>query len=56
MQAQTNYSQALYGYLNSLIQLRLASGDLDRGTVEEISKWLTETVKSSGREAAKTTG
>lgn len=39
--AQTNYSQGRYAYLNSLIQLRLASGDLDRSTIEEMNKWLT---------------
>ncbi|MEY4762511.1 MAG: hypothetical protein RLZZ200_2367 [Pseudomonadota bacterium] len=53
MQAQTNYSQALYAYLNSLIQLRLASGDLDRATIEEINKWLTEAVQSAGRSGAR---
>ena len=37
---QTSYSQSRYTYLNNLIQLRLASGDLDRGTIEEINKWL----------------
>jgi outer membrane protein len=37
---QTAYSQSRYTYLNNLIQLRLASGDLDRGTIEEVNKWL----------------
>lgn len=37
---QTAYSQSRYTYLNNLIQLRLAAGDLDRGTIEEINKWL----------------
>ncbi|MEP7314096.1 MAG: TolC family outer membrane protein [Pseudomonadota bacterium] len=40
-QAQTDYAQSRYTYLNNLIQLRLASGDLDRTTLEEINKWLT---------------
>ncbi|HEV7632054.1 MAG TPA: TolC family outer membrane protein, partial [Steroidobacteraceae bacterium] len=40
-QAQTDYAQSRYNYLNSLIQLRLASGDLDRSTIEEVNKWLT---------------
>ncbi len=53
MQAQTNYSQALYAYLNSLIQLRLASGDLDRGTIEDVNKWLTEAVQANGRSVTK---
>lgn len=37
---QTAYSQSRYTYLNNLIQLRLAAGDLDRGTIEEVNKWL----------------
>jgi outer membrane protein len=41
--AQTNYSSAKYSYLNNLIQLRLAAGDLDRATLEEINRWLTVT-------------
>jgi outer membrane protein len=41
VQAQTNYSQARYAYLNNVIQLRLAAGDLDRKTIEEINAWLT---------------
>jgi outer membrane protein len=51
-QAQTNYSQARYAYLNSLIQLRLASGDLDRMTVAEVNKWLTVSVPSTARDPA----
>lgn len=43
IQAQTNYSAAKYAYLNNLVQLRLASGDLDRSTLEEINRWLTVT-------------
>jgi outer membrane protein len=41
VQAETNYSASKYAYLNNLITLRLASGDLDRGTIEEINRWLT---------------
>ncbi len=41
VQAQSQYSRSKYSYLNNLVQLRLASGDLDRGTIEEIIKWLT---------------
>jgi outer membrane protein len=41
IQAQTNYSQSRYSYLNNVIALRLAAGDLDRRTIEEINKWLT---------------
>ncbi len=43
IQAETNYSSAKYAYLNNMIQLRLASGDLDRGTIEEINRLLTVT-------------
>lgn len=38
--AETNYSAAKYSYLNNLISLRLAAGDLDRKTLEEINRWL----------------
>jgi outer membrane protein len=41
IQAQTNYSQSRYSYLNNVIALRLAAGDLDRRTIEDINKWLT---------------
>jgi outer membrane protein len=45
IQAQTNYSQSRYTYLNSLIQLRLASGDLDRETLAGINQWLQATAQ-----------
>jgi outer membrane protein len=38
--AETNYSAAKYSYLNNLISLRLAAGDLDREAIEEINRWL----------------
>lgn len=41
IQAETNYSSAKYSYLNNLIALRLAAGDLDRESLEEINRWLT---------------
>jgi outer membrane protein len=41
VQAETNYSAAKYSYLNNLITLRVAAGDLDRKTLEEINGWLT---------------
>jgi outer membrane protein len=41
IQAQTSYSAAKYSYLNNMIQLRLAAGDLDRATIEQINRWLT---------------
>ncbi len=41
IQAQTTYSAAKYSYLNNMIQLRLAAGDLDRSTIEQVNKMLT---------------
>jgi len=41
--AQTQYSSAKYSYLNNVIQLRLAAGNLDRSTIEEINRLLTVT-------------
>ena len=52
IQAQTNYSQGRYAYLNSLVQLRLASGDLDRETIAEINKWLTVKVPATPQDPA----
>jgi outer membrane protein len=42
VQAQTNYAQAKYGYLNNIVALRLASGALDVETVKQINGWLEE--------------
>ena len=42
MQARTNYAQAKYGYLNNIIALRLAAGNLDRATIKQINGWLVE--------------
>jgi outer membrane protein len=41
IQAQTTYSAAKYSYLNNMIQLRLAAGDLDRSTIEQVNRMLT---------------
>jgi outer membrane protein len=41
IQAQTSFSAAKYSYLNNMIQLRLAAGDLDRSIVEQINRMLT---------------
>jgi outer membrane protein len=38
----TNYAQAKYGYLNDIVALRLAAGNLDRSTIELINGWLIE--------------
>ena len=40
--AQTNYSQAKYGYLNDIVALRLAAGNLDPTTIQQINSWLVE--------------
>jgi hypothetical protein len=42
VQAETNYAQAKYGYLDNIVSLRLAAGSLDRRTVEMINSWLNE--------------
>ena len=42
VQAQTNYAQAKYGYLNNIIVLRLAAGNLERATIAQINGWLAE--------------
>jgi outer membrane protein len=42
VQAQLNYAQARYGYLNDIVLLRLAAGNLDRGLIEQINGWLAE--------------
>ena len=41
VQAQTNYAQAKYNYLNNIVALRLAAGNLSRTTVTEINGWLS---------------
>jgi outer membrane protein len=42
LQDDTNYAQARYGYLNGIVSLRLAAGNLDRNTIELINSWLIE--------------
>jgi outer membrane protein len=42
VQAQTSYAQAKYGYLNNIVALRLAAGNLDVETVKLINGWLAE--------------
>lgn len=42
LQDDTNYAQAKYGYLNGIVSLRLAAGNLDRSTIELINSWLIE--------------
>ena len=52
VQAQTDYSHSRYDYINDIINLRLASGALDRQTLEDINRWLDETVPTSAAPAA----
>jgi outer membrane protein len=40
VQAQTDYAGSRYDYIVSIIQLRLASGNLSRSDVTEVNKWL----------------
>jgi len=42
VQAQTNYAQAKYAYLNNIIALRLAAGNLDRATIAQVNSWLVQ--------------
>ena len=42
LQDDTNYAQAKYGYLNDIVSLRFAAGNLDRGIIEQINSWLVE--------------
>ncbi len=41
VQAQTNYAQARYTYLLDIVQLQLAAGTLNLGTIQQINRWLT---------------
>jgi outer membrane protein len=40
VQAQTDYAGSRYDYIVSIVQLRLAAGNLSRGDVVEVNKWL----------------
>lgn len=42
LQDDTNYAQAKYAYLNDLVSLHLAAGNLNRATLEQINSWLVE--------------
>ena len=52
VQAQTNYAQAKYGYLNNVVALRQAAGNLDRKTIDEINGWLAPPVPPAAEPAA----
>jgi outer membrane protein len=40
VQAQTDYAVSRYDYIVSVIQLRLAAGNLSQSDVTEVNKWL----------------
>jgi outer membrane protein len=42
LQDDTNFAVAKYAYLNDIVSLRLAAGNLNRGTIEEVNGWLVE--------------
>jgi outer membrane protein len=44
VQAETDYATARYDYIVSVLQLRLAAGNLDRTQLTELNGWLTLTV------------
>jgi outer membrane protein len=41
VQAETDYANSRYDYIVSVLQLRLAAGNLDRAQLTEINNWLT---------------
>jgi outer membrane protein len=47
VQAQTNYSQSRYDYLQTVIALRQAAGNLDQKTLEEMNALLTVTTPTA---------
>jgi outer membrane protein len=47
VQAQTDYSGSRYDFIVSLVQLRLAAGNLDREQLVEINNWLTSSAPTS---------
>jgi outer membrane protein len=49
VQAQTDYSGSRYDFIVSIIQLRLAAGNLDRLQLEQINGWLGVTAPTSQR-------
>ncbi len=45
--AQTAYLQSRYDYLQNVVALRLAAGNLDAQTLEELNRLLTEKVSAA---------
>ena len=51
VQAKTDYSGSRYDYIVSVLQLRLAAGNLDRAQLADINNWLTVAAPTSPAEA-----
>ena len=49
VQAQTDYSGSRYDFIISIVQLRLAAGNLDRPQLEQINGWLGVSAPTSPR-------
>ncbi|MGH8267156.1 MAG: TolC family protein, partial [Steroidobacteraceae bacterium] len=49
VQAQTDYSGSRYDYIVSMLQLRLAAGNLDPNELAEINGWLSVPAPTSPR-------
>lgn len=49
VQAQTDYSGSRYDFIISIVQLRLAAGNLDRPQLEQINGWLGVAAPTSPR-------
>jgi outer membrane protein len=47
VQAETDYATARYDYIVSVLQLRLAAGNLDRTQLVDLNNWLTLTAPTS---------
>jgi outer membrane protein len=47
VQAETDYSGSRYDYIVSVLQLRLAAGNLDRAQLTDINNWLTVSAPTS---------
>jgi outer membrane protein len=47
VQAETDYATARYDYIVSVLQLRLAAGNLDRTQLTQLNNWLTLTAPTS---------
>jgi len=51
VQAKTDYSGSRYDYIVSVLQLRLAAGNLDRAQLTDINNWLTVPAPTSPAQA-----